>query len=450
MQLPKLTPLRLRFAVSLAASFILVVFYLSLSSPHFAYAAETDSTAAKDPSLPRLLDLQDRLESTEQYGWDDDEEVEQNYEPDFAGFDRGIIGRAPVGSQYLENNVPGKLNITLGGDPQYWLFPNETLWGPHILGTSRLPSALEDGTNWGISQNPIKQQNDPKYSRMVYISISVCDQPSSNSNSLNGTFPPPLELYISSSNPEPGPGNYDSEVPVNLGFGDWTLTTTGAIYFAVLAPADSNFNGSYSYELAVSIDAPYASYLNTTFLNFIDSDTNATLLETNITANANTTFDTDLYKQWMSTPHFSVFVLNPSNSAAWGLYRSFCGLKNHAQIIGNASDQQASSVNMSMTNRTGGYPKEQFHIQNLNGSSNYSAIPAIDGKSSGESVVGGGGMVWAPTNFSTKSGTYSKPMQDFHSPSLQMETAELFSTYPFARRSRMPSLPIRTRPLQIS
>ena len=430
MQFPKLTPLRLRFTVSLAASFILVVFYLSLSSPHFAYAAETDSTAPKGPSRPRLLDSQNRLEFIEHYTWDNDE-VKQNYEPDFAGLDRGIIGRAPTKSQ-LDNNAPGKGNIQVGGDPQYWEFPNDTLRDPFTPGTSRLPSPLVDGMDWGTSQNSKQQQNDPGGPQVVYISISVCDQPLSNSSNPEGP-PPQLKLYISSSNPKPSSGDRDHDVPVDGGFGNWTLSATGAIYFAVVAPASFNFNGSYNYELAVSIDAPYASYVDTTFLNFVDSDMNAALLETNNTANASNTINTTTYNSWMKTmPPFSVFVVYQNNLAISGIHRSFCGLKNHAQITSNPTDQQPSSINMSMTDRAGGSPKEQFYIQNLNGSSAYYAYPAINGTSAqaGANVVGGGGMVWGNTSFrTTKSGTYVLQVRrGIHSFSLQITTAESFTT----------------------
>ena len=412
MQSPKLTPLQSRFAASLAASVILVVFYLSLSNPHFAYALETDSIRQGDRNHPLLLDLYDRLDLAEQYEWDDDE-VEQKYEPEFSGLDRGIIGRAPSELTSLGNNAPGKSNIQ-GNEQQYWVFPNETLWGPQSPATLGLPSPLEDGTDWGTSQNLQKRQDTAQSPRLVYISLSTCDQPSSNSSNPNGA-PPQLELYISqsSSNPKPGPENYEIVVPVDGGFGNWTLdNATNDIYFGVLAPASSNFNGVYNYELTVSIDAPYASYLNTTFLYFVDSDTNSALLVTNDTTNAPS--NSSIYQRWMSmSPPFSVFAQNQNDTAILGIHRSFCGLKNHAQIIGNPIGQPASSVEVNMTARAGGQPKEQFYIQDLNGSSAYYVFPAIDGNStqSGGGVVGGGGMVWAPTNFTTKSGTYCKLMQ---------------------------------------
>ena len=387
MQFPKLTPLQSRIVVSLAASFIVIVFYLSLSSPHLAYAAETDSIAPKDSNRPPLLGLQDRLGFTEQYAWDDDE-VELNYEPEFAELERGIFGRAPE-SKILENNTPGKRSIQGGDVPHYWVFQNETLWGTF--------------------QNSTEQQNSPEGTRGVYVSLSVCDQPSSTSGTPNDA-PPQLELYISFSIPEPGPGNSNYSVPVDGGFGSFTHDARADIYFAVLAPPSSNFNGHYSYELAVSLDAPYASYVDTTFLNVLDSDTNATLLETNVTANVTGPLNSTEYQQWMDgTPPFSLFALK-NDSAIWGIHKSFCGLKNHAQIKGDPMDQQPSSVNMSMTDRAGGRPKEQFYIQNLNGSSAYLAIPAKDGTSNqfGGGVVGGGGKLWAPTSFRTKSGTCSK------------------------------------------
>lgn len=387
-----------------------MVFYLSLSCPQFAYAAEADPITTKDPGRPHSLESPDPLGFTEQYAWHDDE-VRQDYEPDFTGLDRGIIGRAPSEPQKLENNTPGKRSIHGGGDTHYWVFQNKTLWGPHAPVTSGLPSSLYDGMAGGTSPSLEGQQNDREGFQMVFISLSVCDQPSTNSSKQNGA-PPQLELYISvsSSNQNPSPENNNDAVAVDGGFGSLTLNATSDIYFAVLAPASSDFSGNYSYELAVSIDAPYASYVDTEVLNLLDSDTNAALLETNVTANANTTFNSDLYQNWMTTtPPFSIFASNRNNSAVWAIRKSFCGLKNHVEITGNPADPEASSVNMSMTARAGGSPKEQFYIQNLNGTTAYYAFPAIDGKSnqSGGSVVGGGGMVWAHTSFLTKSGTYS-------------------------------------------
>lgn len=447
MQFPKLTTPQSRVAVSLIASFILVVFYLSLSSPQLAYAAETDPITPKDPGRPHLLEFQDRRGLTERNAWHEDE-VRQDYEPDFAGLDRGIIGRAPSEPQNLENNTPGKRSIQGGGDTHYWVFQNKTLWGPQTPVTSGLPSSLNDGMDWGTSLNSTGQPNGPGGPQVVFVSLTVCDQPSSNSSKQNGA-PPQLELYISvsSSNKRPGPDNNSNAVPMDGGFGSLTLNATSDIYFAVLAPASSDFNGDYSYELAVSIDAPYASYVDTEFLNFLDSDTNAALLETHVTTNATTAYNAVLYQTWMSIPPpFSIFASNPNNSSVLGIHKSLCGLKNHAQITGNPADQQAGSVNMSMTARAGGSPKEQFYIQKLNGTTTYYAIPAIDRKStqSGGSVVGGGGMVWKSTSLRTKSGTYSTLLDVLfgHLFALQMATAKLFTTFPFARRSPMPSLRI--------
>lgn len=441
MQFPKLTTPPSRVAVSLIASFILVVFYLSLSSPQLAYAAETDPITPKDPGRPHLLEFQEPHGLIERNAWHEDE-VRQAYEPDFAGLDRGIIGRAPSEPQNLENNTPGKRSIQGGGDTHYWVFQNQTLWSPQSPVTSGLPSPL-DGMDWGTSLNLIEQQNGPGGPRVVFVSISVCDQPSSNSSKQNGA-PPQLELYISvsSSNKRPGPDNNGNAVPVDGGFGSLTLNATSDIYFAVLAPASSDFNGDYSYELAVSIDAPYASYVDTEVLNFLDSDTNAALLETHVTTNATTAYNADLYQTWMSiTPPFSIFASNPNNSSVLGIHKSLCGLKNHARITGNPADQQAGSVNMSMTARAGGSPKEQFYIQKLNVTTTYYAIPAIDRMSnqSGGSVVGGGGMVWKSTSLRTKSGTYSTVLIILfgHLFALQMATAKLFTTFPFARRSPM-------------
>jgi hypothetical protein len=96
------------------------------SNPHFAYA-DADSITHEDHNHPLLLELQREGDPIEGLGWED-EEQEGIYEPEFAGIDRGIIGRAPAEIIALGNNAPQPSNIN-AGDTQYWVFPNETL-GP--------------------------------------------------------------------------------------------------------------------------------------------------------------------------------------------------------------------------------------------------------------------------------------------------------------------------------
>jgi len=435
MQFPKLTPLQSRFATSLAASLILVVLYLALSNPHFAYA-DADSITHEDHNHPLLLELQREGDRIEGLGWED-EEQEGIYEPEFAGIDRGIIGRAPAEIIALGNNAPQPSNIN-AGDTQYWVFPNETLWGPLSPVTPGLPSAVgserrklnDDGQRTRLDVEPWDQehvadmemtlkgrQDGVSGVRTLYITFNTCRQPSANATSPTGGptgAPPQLQMYVSQSdrNQRPGPNVNDPSqrlVPIRGGFASAILNATGAVYIGMAAPNNSDFSGVYNYELAASIDAPYHSYdSESTNLFFVDSDTNSALLVTNDTTQANP--NETLYQKWMTiSPPFSMFAHNENDSTIRGIENSYCGMKLNAQIVANKNGQNTGRVEVGMTNRgLGRKPKEQFHIKSLNGSSTYYGFLAMDGNSTNEGggVVGGGGKIWKAMNFSTKSGKY--------------------------------------------
>ena len=425
MLLPKFTALQSRFAASFAASLVLVILYLALSNPHLAYATDADSIAHEDHNHPRLLEL---LHQSDLFGASSSENgIEgEDYTPEFAGFDRSIIGRADATIQALGNNAPGKSNID-GGQTQYWTFPNKTIWGPFSPQTPGLPSSLSKRdtqfaqlsgsvSDEGVAGELLRRQNSLTNTRKVYLSINTCEQPNANNPNPNGA-PPQLELYISkkSSNQKPNQNNNDGIVTVDGGCGEATLDATNDIWFAVSAPQSSNFGSSYNYELTASIDAPYASCNDSSNfnLNLIDTDTNSALLYSSYLVPNMT--DPEFQAQsdaWMnSPPRFNIYVHNQDDPAILGLHRSVCGLKSHAQIQGNLQGKNTSNVDTDMTKRGDGYPKQEFHVKNLNGSSAYYAIIGIDGNStsSGGNVVGGGGTVWKAINFTTKSGKWPLP-----------------------------------------
>lgn len=427
MQFPKLTPLQSRFAASFAASLVLVILYLALSNPHIAYAADADTIIQEDHNHPLSLgrertDL--RIESPSF----DDIEHEGIYEPDFPSIDRGIIGRAQAEITALGNNAPQPRNI-VAGDTQYWVFPNDTLWGPLSPATSGLPSPVgwkreelsgdvqRSGLGWdhdyvgGLDTELKKRQDVGNKVRTLYITLNTCLQPSANSTKPTGA-PPQLQIYVSQSDrvQRPGPdikGQDQQTVIVQGGFANTKLNVTGAVFVSVSAPNSSDFTGIYNYELAASIDAPYHSYgSNSANLFFVDSDTNSALLVTNDTTQANP--NETLYQTWMNiAPPFSMFVNNQNDSAIRGVERSYCGMKHNAQIVADKNGQNTGRVELGMTNRgLGNKPKEQFYIKSLNGSSTYYGHLAMDGNSTnqGGGVVGGGGKVWKAMNFTTKSG----------------------------------------------
>ena len=401
MLFPKFTPLQSRFAASFAASLVLFVLYLTFSNPHFADAADADSIAHEDHNHPRLLELLRQAEPLDVSLSGDEPEVE-DYLPQFVGVDRSIVGRADATIQGLGNNAPGQ-NVISGGQKDYWTFPNKTLWGP----LSPQPPGLPSNTILG---GFLKQQNSLPNSRKVYVSINTCDQPHTNDQKSNGA-PLQLELYISqkSTNQKPDQNANDGVVSIDGGCGEAVLDATSDIWFTVSAPQSSDFSGNYNYELTASIDAPYASCNDSSNFNlsFVDSDTNSALLYSSTLLNENST-DTER-EAWMNhPPRFSIYVHPQDNPSILGLHRSVCGLKSHSLIQGNVSGKNTSNVDTDMTTRGNEFPKQEFYVKNLNGSSAYDAIIGLDGNStsSGGGVVGGGGAVWKVTNFTTKSGMY--------------------------------------------
>lgn len=422
MLLPKLTALQSRFAASFAASLLLVILYLAFSNPHLAYAANADSIAREDHNHPRLLELLHQPDPFDP-SLPEDEPEGEDYTPDFAGVDRSIIGRADATTQALGNNAPGKSNID-GGQTQYWAFPNKTLWGPFSPQTPGLPSNIsirgiqvmdltDNVSEEEIGGELVKRQNNPANFRKVYLSINTCDQPHANDPNPNGA-PPQLELYISkqSNNQKPDKNKNDGFVTIDGGCGEATLNTTSDTWFSVSAPQSSNFGGSYNYELTASIDAPYASCNDSSnfTLKFVDSDSNSALLYSPTLTKNSTSPE---YQAWLnSPPRFNIYVHSQDDPAILGLHRSVCGLRTHARIQGSSQGKNSSNVNTDMTTRGDGFPKQEFYVKNLNGSSTYYAMIGIDGNStsSGGGVVGGGGTVSKYINFPTKSGMCPFPL----------------------------------------
>ena len=315
----------------------------------------------------------------------------ERYEPEFAGADRSIIGRAGDAIITLGNNVPGTLNISQGGEPQYWTFPNKTLFGAKSPQTSGLPSYLE-GQN--ISVTP----DDPS-DIVLYISLTTCRQPLPKDPNSAGA-PGQLKLYYSTSSKKQQPDESDSSVPIEEGFGSLNISVKNDVYFGVYAPANDDYDGVYNYQLTASIDGFFASSYSYPNIYFADSDSNSSLLYSSNTTNTTNSSD-PVFQQWMNrSPPFSLFLQNQDGPSIVGLQKSVCGLQNLAQI------QSPQDIETVMTTIGDGLPKQRFHVKNLNRSSTYHAVIAMISNSTnnGSGVVGGGGTVWAyPLDFTTKS-----------------------------------------------
>lgn len=385
MQLPDLIDCRLRDALKATITF---TFLLSLLLC-FNHASTTDSVTQDDHNHHRLLEHQSEVYGT----LDHDVELEEGrYESDFFGADRSIIGRVDRTPTELANNYPGKDNTESG--KKVWIYPKKAL----ISRSSRVSagpssSAEEDSTRPFDDHNDSLLQTRQAGTTLLHITLNICDQPLPKTANPNGA-PAPLQLYIStdSDNKSPDNDNNNYEVPITYGYGAISINVTGDVYLSVVVPEKSKqFDGKYSYELTGSTDNPYTTYVDDATMVLVDSDTGAALLSSEDTTN---------------TSMYGVFVHPQDDRTILGLSRSFCGLRNWARIKGNINDLSTGDVDTGLMILGGSETKQQFYVKNLNGSSAYYGIMALNGTSTGSKLgagnVGGGGKLWKPMNFTTK------------------------------------------------
>ncbi|KAK7515210.1 uncharacterized protein IWZ02DRAFT_60271 [Phyllosticta citriasiana] len=448
MAFPKLTPLQSRLAASLTALIVLIIIYMSMYPRNFASAAELESNLdhnhqriheARGVIDDDLLRQHEVLEGLVRSAWDDMDDEDKYphaaYEPEFVvGVSKELVGRADTTSTgaeaTLEGNTPAATTVS-AGKTQTFRFANESVWGNYSQYMPTLPTiasreivarnldrelkrrdahpGAEDvgqRAEWDDDELATPTRRQTADTRIVYISMNVCSGPA-----VNGTTtaaPPQLTMYVSTSNDNDSPGpNSDGEqavLPLTGGFAGATVIATSNVYVSVHAPSPlpDGYSGDWDYEVAASIDAPYHAYNDRdpteAFAYFVDSDTTSALI---VTDNLTTTkTGSDDYKAWMqAVDPFYVYTFNRNITAINGLERSYCALR-------NAQAQAPTAVLTGMTTRgLGNKPKQQFFVQNLNGSTSYEAFPVMQGNStaSGAGVVGGGGQVWPVVGFTTKS-----------------------------------------------
>ena len=378
--LPKLSPLQSRFAACLSASVVLLLLYLALTKPHFAYALELDSRIpSEDHNHYLILDEEEP------------EDLEEN---------RIVLPRAEDGVSALANNAPQNSNLDIGVT-QNWVFPIDAINGPHGEPGTGLPGQKKEETQLEpeVHQLLRRQSGTP-----IYITLNTCLQPLSNATD---AIPPQLEMYISlsSSNQKPGPGT-GTPVSVVGGYALYQIDATSDVYVGISAPNTTGFSNIWNYEIAASNDAPFHSFVDPDVPNlyFVDSDNHAALL---ITDNVTQALPNEtVYQEWMTNkPPYSVFASSQKQRSILGVQRSFCGLRNNAKLVANIENITNQNT-ATMTNRgIGEKPREQFYITGLNTSSTYWGILVIQGNSTanGVGVVGGGGTVWSAIAFNTKS-----------------------------------------------
>ncbi|CAG8305219.1 unnamed protein product [Penicillium salamii] len=347
--------------------------------------------ASDGAGLPVALDSFNGLELRDSF----DENGESN------GLD--LVRRYPNNAKSLGNNrfESSTLNI---GDVLWYYLPKDVVNGPHAAAGVGLPAYVSDNNDeTSSSHESLKRHIAERATTTVYLSLTTCSKPHTNKTGAHGAFPQ-LEVYVSDSNnlEEPGPGKDDDLQVRHTAVGGYlgiTKETDSDVFIGVAAPNTTDYAGSYTFQIAASIDEHFHKWVNDTNLYFIDADNSAALLVTNNLTESES--NSTNYEQWMNmVPPFTMFAHNVNNTALKGLERSFCALDSLSQVgrISNITE-------VGMTKRgLGNKPKEQFYITGLNRSSSYEGILAMIGNSttSGNSIVGGGGSVWNPMTFETK------------------------------------------------
>ncbi|KAI5790253.1 stretch-activated cation channel Mid1 [Geopyxis carbonaria] len=246
--------------------------------------------------------------------------------------------------------------------------------------------------------------------RTVHLTLNTCTQPQVNTTAKKqpGHDPPQLMVYVSNTtaNKAPGPdvkGKAQFNVPVELGFAQLDFEATGDVWVGVYAPGmPKNETGmwvadpQWNYELALSTKEPYHGFRQDQFLYLVDTDDTTALLitgnmteESAIDGGVNESGNAEAIMA--RTPPYTMFAQNRNASyVTSGLERSYCAIR-----------QLLRAPDSSMTTRgLGNLPKQQFHLKQLNRSSEYLGYLARPHNISDPSDTSG--ILWQPMSINTK------------------------------------------------
>ncbi|KAL5121544.1 hypothetical protein ACEQ8H_000616 [Pleosporales sp. CAS-2024a] len=354
------------------------------------------------------------------------------YAPNFAYFDRGLLGRQ-------DDETPETIVLTENGKTEQDIDPGTTLFFVLKKGSSRLIraddeaalEALEARDTAGPSAPSLDQgaaaedvdtstwtrnTSSPLAKRQaassIWLSANTCRQPNpplvnDGPASMNN---PQLVMYISTSskNQFPGPASTDdlATPPTGLlfenGFASYAIQANSDVYIGISAPnLENGWFGSWHFELAASSSGFYHSYEgNDPFLYMVDTDSNSALFIT-YTLSEPGTNDTE---KWIQNNPFKMYAFEyESVTNITGLERSMCAVQYY---------NQSTNVTMrtSITTRFGDrLPKGQFHLQGLKPGKQYNGFLTISGQQEelqlpgpGNTTIRGGGMIFQQFNFTTK------------------------------------------------
>ncbi|KAF9881320.1 calcium influx-promoting protein ehs1 [Colletotrichum karsti] len=417
----QLSPLQSRLAASLIASLLLLFIYYLLSTPTFALAADLSEafTPVLDPIEPD--DVLDRRS-----------ELSPAYEPEFAAFDRSIIGRAPAGVTALVNNVKVNRNVQ-GNQTQSFVFEAISVFANFFDSSPDDAFVVEPRENGNASGGREEAHSEVEeaglrprqkaQSRTVYISATTCIRPdrAANNTKLDA---PQITMYLSTSkdNQTPGPGQNASTQNATIfeeGAAFMKVNATGDIFIGISAPGvdAANFTGDWNFDVAASTDGFFHDYNDSpSELLWVDSDSSAALLTT---ANLTDSHDeATIQKILQEGPPFVMFVENRDHPTTKGVRRSMCGLEKYAAIAATKGGQFGNKASTVMTTRgAGNLPKQQFFFNDLNASAFYDGILVHIGNTTTKKrqeggTTGSGGRVFQATPFETKDGENCKIITD--------------------------------------
>lgn len=426
MQLPKLTPLQSRLLASAVATCLLVVIWISFQPHHFVYAAELP-IAPEDvqhsqfgQSIPPAPPDGSLISAEDSMG---EEGVDGGYAPDFAYFDRSLIGRQQQEVEKLTNSQAMEMDAN-PGTTKYFVLEKSQLRARTLLADSLHARGLENASESGTGQiEVIREEGEAVEDDMrdelkrrqagntVWISANTCRQPTPDVALITGDVPQ-LTLYVSTKNTKPGPDSTNDLLtdPISFkeGFANFTLQTTSDVFIGVSAPSlPQGWNGSWHFEVAASVDGYYHSYDNATqFIYLVDTDSESALF---ITYNLSASNSSDQFDKWSQSPlPFTLYAFPDGTwSPMMGLENSFCGLKEQFNATNNIT------VSSSVTKKFGlNYPKGQFHVQNLKSNTGYTGFLAVNGSAQDLQLpdggtVRGGGQVFQKFTWTTKAGMLS-------------------------------------------
>jgi calcium channel MID1 len=410
MLLSKFAPAQSRLLTFVVAT----CFLLSVSSssqPHFVHASDVPAApgidALSQPVLHAPPDAFTRLQSDNGHSNGD-----EGYAPEFDYFERSLLGRQePQKPQVdeLKNNEKKNMEINPGATA-YFVFKR----GQRAKRSDN-PGGEDVAADWGEPKVDDNDVGDKLRTRQadnrVWISANTCRQPTANGTAKPKSYPQ-LVMFVSTSpkNQKPGPDSLDglatppSGVLFENGFASFDLQADTDIYVGISAPnLDKDLVGSWSFEIAASVDGSYYSYnASNPFLFMVDNDSESALF---ITYNLSDLGTNDTNK-WRDYNPFRMYAFSTGDETPiTGMEHSLCALKDR-------KNQTNVTVAMSITTKFGGeLPKSQFHIQGLEAGKKYNGfLTAEGGKDAlqlpGNGTIRGGGMVFQQFEFTTKTGTY--------------------------------------------